>query len=75
MTMTPEKLELLRKWIQNECRYIHYKLSAEDSIDEISDSDIERYDGFQEWAEWNDVCKQSADAAFFQVVMAFCGTD
>lgn len=63
--MTPEKLELLRKWIQNEFRYMHYKLLAEDSIDEIS--------VFNE--EWNDVCKQSADAAFFQVVMAFCGTD
>jgi len=65
MTMTPEKLEFLRKWIQNECRYMHYKLSAEDSIDEISDSD----------AEWNEVCKQSADSAFFNVVIAFCGTD
>ena len=63
--MTPEKLELLRKWIQNECRYMHYKLLAEDSIDsidEISDSD----------AEWNEVCKQSADSAFFNVVIAFC---
>lgn len=44
---------------------MHYKLSAEDSIDEISVFD----------AEWNEVCKQSADSEFFKVVIAFCGTD
>ena len=50
---------------------MHYKLSAEDSSYEISDTQqISCFD-----AEWNDVCKQSADAAFFKVVMAFCGTD
>jgi hypothetical protein len=54
MNMTPEKLELLRKWVQAECYQVYYKLEHEGK---------------------NDVCKKQADAAFFQVVMAFCGTD
>jgi len=30
--MTPEKLELLRKWVQAECRQVYYKLEHEDKI-------------------------------------------
>ena len=68
MIMTPEKLELLRKWVQAECRQVYYKLEHDDKVyEDINDK----------WNqdEWNDICKQEADAAFFQVVMAFCGID
>lgn len=68
MTMTPEKLELLRKWVQAESRQVYYKLEHEDKVyEDINDKWNED--------EWNDICKQQADAAFFKVVMAFCGID
>lgn len=67
MIMTPEKLELLRKWVQAECRQVYYKLEHKDKV----------YEGIDKWNkdELNDICKQEADAAFFNVVIAFCGTD
>ena len=63
MTMTPEKLELLREWVQAECRQVYYKCESDDTVCEDIDY------------EWNEVCKQHADATFFKVVMAFCNTN
>lgn len=66
--MTPENLELLRTWVQAECRHVYYKLQTEDTVcDDLED----RFEN----AEWNEICKQSADSAFLKVVIAFCGTD
>ena len=73
--MTPEKLELLRKWVQAECRQVYYKLELEDKVYEDINDKWNQDEKSVLLPLWNDICKQEADAAFFKVVMAFCGID